>query len=186
MKYNAVTFKIEDNYNNPEIKQLLNICQKYGYNNAKKIINRSKNIIDSYINLLLNRDSIESIKMLLIVKEIIFMKLLNSYTKRTPPKEDTETLTKIIHDLKPAEIEQLTPEDRKEVAEIIEDLKAEPLIINDFTQYTGAAAEQIRESRNKLIKRIISERTEKTPETMTAAEKTAADIRRKLKERGIK
>ena len=142
MKYNSVTFKIEDNYNNPEIKQLLNICQKYGYNNAKKIINRSKNIIDSYINLLINRDSIESIKMLLIVKEIIFMKLLNSYTKRTPPKEDTEALTKIIHDLKPAEIEQLPPEDRKEVAEIIEDLKEEPLIITDFTQYTGAAAEQ--------------------------------------------
>ena len=81
MKYNKIEIMIQDSYNNPDINTACYICELYGYTRAKKILNHSKNIIDGYINLLTDGGP-DLLTPLLMLKEIIFLHTVSSYTKR--------------------------------------------------------------------------------------------------------
>lgn len=153
MNYNEIKIRIADSYNNDDIRQLAEICRAYGWKKAGQKINRCKNIIDAYIEILLSDPEPETVKLLAVIKEMLVNKLLEAYTKRKPAKADTEALTTVIIN-EPEKLDILTEEDRKELTRALKDLNSEPLIISDFIQFTGEKAEAFRQERQKAIDRI--------------------------------
>ena len=81
MKYNKIEIIIQDSYNSPDINTACYICELYGFTRAKQIINHSKNIFDAYINLT-QEGGPDLIAPLLMLKEIIFLETVSSYTRR--------------------------------------------------------------------------------------------------------
>lgn len=147
MKYNLIKTALLYSHNNSSIKQLVDICKKYDYITAKKIINSCKDIIEAYIRLSKAERTPEIVVMMEVTKEIIFTEVLCQYTQPEAIFSHSEEETEIIRSTL-SEVENLPEIDRENLREQLQDLTTFPVYIMPGMDFARSLKE-FKESRAK-------------------------------------